>query len=128
MSEKNRCSCNGGLRLVFSCSGAADTAEIGDRAAREVNRNGEGKMYCLAGVGGDVETIVNNTRAAEKLVVIDGCDTDCSAKLLRRAGFTEFEHLRVTDLGFEKGNSPVTGEAIARVTAGILLRLRVAEA
>ena len=128
MSEKDKRSCNGDLRLLFSCSGAADTAEIADRAAREISRSGEGKMYCLAGVGGDVEIIVNNTRAAEQLIVIDGCDTDCAAKLLRKAGFEDFAHLRVTDLGFEKGSSPVTDDAVHRVTDETLTLLRVGEA
>jgi hypothetical protein len=35
--------------------------------------------------------------------------------LLRRAGFNDFVHLRVIDLGFEKGHSLVTEEAISRV-------------
>jgi uncharacterized metal-binding protein len=113
------------LKLVLSCSGAADTAEVADRAARRVNRTGEGKMYCLAGVGGDVETIMNNTRAADQIVAIDGCDTDCAAKLLRKAGFEDFHHLRITDLGFEKRSSPVTEDAVERTAAEIMDRLRL---
>ena len=127
MSEARQCLCTGGLKLVFSCSGASDTAETGDRAARLVSRSGEAKMYCLAGVGGDVDMIVNNTRAAARLLVIDGCETDCAAKLLRRNGFEAFEHLRVTDLGFEKGKSPVTDESIARVAEEAIARLRIEE-
>ena len=122
--SNGKCSCNGGLRLLFSCSGAADTAELADRAARKINKHGEAKMYCLAGIGGDVDTIINNTREAEKLVVVDGCDTDCAAKLLRKAGFENFGHLRVTDLGFEKGSSPVTEEAVDKVTQEMLALVR----
>jgi len=85
-----------------------------------VHRSGELKMYCLAGVGGDVEEIVNNTRDAGELVVVDGCDADCGAKVMRKAGFKQFLHLRVTDLGFEKGQSPVTDEAVNYVAAAIL--------
>ena len=128
MSEQVQCSCNGGLKLVFSCSGAADTAEIGDRAARRIHRTGEARMYCLAGVGGDVEMIVNNSRAAGRILVIDGCDTDCAAKLLRKAGFQTFEHLRVTDLGFEKGGSPAVEPAIEKIAGAALGLLRKADA
>jgi uncharacterized metal-binding protein len=128
MAENGKCSCEGGLRLLFSCSGAADTAELADRATRKVHRTGEAKMYCLAGVGGDVDMIVNNTRAADMLTVIDGCDTDCAAKLLRKAGFDEFRHLRITDLGFEKGQSPMTEEAIDEVVEKLLALVRVGEA
>lgn len=120
----DKCSCNGGLRLLFSCSGAADTAELADRAARKINRSGEAKMYCLAGIGGDVDMIVNTTREAEKLVVIDGCDTDCAAKLLSRSGFQDFAHVRVTDLGFEKGSSLVTDDAVEHIAAHTVTMLR----
>jgi len=124
MSEKTQCGCNGGLQLIFSCSGAADTAELADRAARKIHRSGEARMYCLAGVGGGIESIVNNTRDASHLVAIDGCDTDCTAALLRKASFTDFEHVRVTDLGFEKGQSPVADESIERVAAEIRAKIR----
>lgn len=97
MADEKRCNCQGGLKLVFACSGAADTAEMADRAARGVHRSGEARMYCLAGIGGGVETILNNTRAAQKVVVLDGCDTDCAAKLMRKAGIETFGHLRVVD-------------------------------
>jgi uncharacterized metal-binding protein len=47
-------------------------------------------------------------------------------------GFTEFIHLRVSDLGMEKGKTPVTDERIALVAAKLreLLgrHLEVAEA
>jgi len=85
-------------------------------------------MYCLAGVGGDVDMIVSNTRAAERLVVIDGCENDCAAKLLRRAGFRQFGHLRVTDMGLEKGQSPLTNEAVDRVATSALALLWGGEA
>jgi hypothetical protein len=39
---------------------------------------------------------------------------------MQKAGFTDFRHLRVTDLGFEKGQSPVTDEAVDHVVAAIL--------
>ncbi len=102
-------------KLVFSCSGAADVAEIADRAARRLNRNGTGKMYCLAGVGGRVEEIVERTRAAETIVVIDGCDKECGRRCLLGVGIDKFTHVRVTDLGMEKGKSPVTDERVAVV-------------
>ena len=120
MSDRGRGNCKNGLSLLFACSGAADTAELADRAARRSNGSGELKMYCLAGIGGDVEEIVNNTRDANELVVVDGCDSDCGAKVMRKAGFTQFLHLRVTDLGFVKGQSPVTDEAVDHVAAAIL--------
>jgi uncharacterized metal-binding protein len=104
-------------KIVFSCSGAADVAELADRAARLINRRGSAKMYCLAGVGGHVAEIVERTRAAETIAVIDGCDKDCGRHCLTQAGISAFTHIRVTDLGMEKGQSPVNDERIAIVAA-----------
>lgn len=95
-----------GDRLIFACSGAADVGEIADRAAREMTRRGAGKMFCLAGVGGRVEDILARTAGASKIVVIDGCEKDCGRHCLLGAGVTAFAHVRVTDLGMEKGKSP----------------------
>jgi uncharacterized metal-binding protein len=47
--------------------------------------------------------------------MVDGCDGNCGKKILERAGFDHFIHLRVTDLGMEKGHSPLTPENIEKV-------------
>ena len=72
-------------------------------------------MFCLAGIAGDVELIVVNSRAANRTVVVDGCDSDCAKKTMEKQGFAEFDHIRVTDLGWEKGKTPVTEERIQEV-------------
>ncbi len=104
---------------MFSCSGAADTAEIADRAVRKVHREGAAKMFCLAGIGGRVELILLNTQAAKALVAVDGCDTDCAKRTLDLAGFKDFTHIRVTDLGMEKGKTEVTSERIETIAARV---------
>jgi len=38
-------------------------------------------------------------------------------------GFTEFEHIKITDLGLEKGKSPATDKNIATVVQAALLKL-----
>jgi len=109
------CGCNGAVKLIFSCSGAADTAEIADRSARQLTKRGVGKMYCLSGIGGRVEGILENTKAADEILAIDGCDKDCAFHTLKQAGFENFKHLRVTDLGMVKGESPANSERTAIV-------------
>ena len=113
MSNENICS--GGPKLIFACSGAADVGEISDKAARKLSRDGAGAMFCLAGLGGKVEPIMKKTASASKILAIDGCNLDCVKLCLQEAGFNEFEHLRVTDLGMEKGKSPATEENIEKV-------------
>jgi uncharacterized metal-binding protein len=123
MPEEHTCACEGSLKLVFACSGAADVGAIADQAARRISRDGAGSMFCLAGIGGRVPGIMKTTEAADAVLAIDGCPLDCAAKTLEEAGFAGFERLRVTDLGMEKGRAAVTEERVALVAekaAGIL--------
>ncbi len=50
MNIRPKCSYSGYRDLMFSCSGAADLAEIGDRVVRSLHKAGDGKMFCLAGM------------------------------------------------------------------------------
>ena len=113
MKIMQKCGCNGGPDLMFCCSGAADTAEIADQAVRTLHRAKGAKMFCLAGIAGGVELTVVNTQAANRMLVVDGCDSDCAKKTMEKNGFPDFTHLRVTDLGCEKGKTPVTEERVA---------------
>lgn len=74
-------------------------------------------MYCLAGIGGRVSGIVATTEAAEAILAIDGCPLDCAKKTLENAGFREFSHVRLSELGFEKGKTTVCEQAVARVVS-----------
>ncbi len=112
-----------GPTLIFACSGAADVGAISDKAARQLTSEGAGKMYCLAGIGGRVSGIMETTRGAAKILAIDGCPLDCTKLCLEEAGFTDFEHMKVTDLGLEKGKSPVTDENTAAVVSAALDRI-----
>jgi uncharacterized metal-binding protein len=72
-------------------------------------------MFCLAGIAGKVESIETNTRAADRLLVLDGCDSDCRKKTMELAGYSEILHFQVSDLGWEKGKTPVSEERVAVV-------------
>ena len=109
---------------MFCCSGAADTAEIADLAVRQLHKAKEAKMFCLAGIAGDVELIVVNSKAANRMLVVDGCDSDCAVKTMQRNGFDDFVHFRVTDLGWEKGKTPVTAERVAAAAAQLRMLLQ----
>jgi len=67
MSEQNVCACGAAPKLIFACSGAADVGAVADQAARKLTRNGAGKMFCLAGIGGRVSGIMATTAAASKV-------------------------------------------------------------
>jgi len=111
------CNCNTSDRvvLVFPCSGSSDVGELADRSARKLDQAGTAQMYCLAGLGGHVTGIVTMTKAAGSRLAIDGCSVGCASKILEQAQVGPFRRVCVTDLGFEKGGTDVTGEAIAVV-------------
>jgi uncharacterized metal-binding protein len=115
MQTSCSCSCSAGPKLIFSCSGAADVGALADQAARKLNKEGSGKMFCMAGIGGRVSGIMKSTEAAASILAIDGCALDCTKKSLEEAGFKQFNHLRLADLGFEKGKTEVDAGTIAKV-------------
>lgn len=117
MSDQQSCGCSGGPKLIFACSGAADVGDISDRAARKLTRDGAGRMFCMAGIGGRVSGILKTTEAADSILAIDGCPLNCVRSSLEQAGFTSFKHLQLADLGLEKGKSPATDDNINTVAA-----------
>jgi len=88
---------------------------MSDQAARQMAKDGSGKMYCLAGIGGRVDAIMANTQAAAKILVIDGCSQECARKTMELAGFKQFEHLKLEAMGFKKGETPLTSARIREV-------------
>ena len=121
------CACGGAPNLLFACTGAADVGELADLSVRLASKNGVGKMFCLAGVGGRVSGILKSTEAAAKIVAVDGCPLNCARKTLEEAGFTNFAHIQLGELGFAKGQSPVTSQALEGVADKIKAALQDSE-
>ncbi len=113
-------SCNCGrleFNLCFACSGASDVGAIADQAARQLNRDKTAFMSCAAAVAANVPKIMEKTQAASQILVLDGCDHDCSRTILEKGGFTGFAHVRLQDLGMQKGKTPVTEENITKAAS-----------
>ncbi|MCF7955995.1 MAG: putative zinc-binding protein [Phycisphaerae bacterium] len=117
MSKENTYACSGGAKLIFACSGAADVGAIADQAARKMTKEGIGKMFCSAGIGGRVSGIMKTAESADKILAIDGCPLNCVKNSLDLAGFKDFDHLQLADLGLEKGSSPATENNIDKVVS-----------
>jgi len=114
MTEKCECACSAAAKLIFACSGAADVGEVADHTARKLRDEGNGMMFCLAGIGGRVPGIMKTTEAADGILAIDGCPLNCVKSCLEQAGFTQFEHLQLADLGMAKGSTDVSAANRAR--------------
>ncbi len=108
------CQCSGGPKMIFACSGAADVGELSDAVARKMTRESIAKMSCLAGIGGRVGGVMKMAEVASQILAIDGCSGACAKHCLEQAGFENFEHLRLADLGMIKGETEVSEENIDR--------------
>ena len=118
MAETGGCACGSKrVRVLFACSGAADTGEISDRVTRRLARGGAGRMSCLAGIGGRVPYVMDSMQQVGEIWAIDGCPEDCAKRTIEGAGLAVARHLRVTDMGLEKGKSPASEENVALVLA-----------
>ncbi len=115
MSGNCKCECSAAPKLIFACSGSADVGALADQAARKMNRDGDGKMFCTVGVGGRVSGIMKTTEASQAILAIDGCPLECVKNCLEEAGFKDFKHLKLADLGMKKGEAEVSEDNIAAI-------------
>ena len=91
-------------------------AEISDLAARKLMKEGTGKMFCLAGLGAEIEGMIQAARDAHMNLVIDGCPMDCAKKIFDKSGVTNYKQIKVTDLGIEKqSGAEVSAEQVDQV-------------
>lgn len=114
-NETLKCACNEGVKVVFACSGAADVGELSDRAARKLARMNVAKMFCLAGIGGNISGMIASAKGADQVLVIDGCPQACARKTLKERGLEEISHLCLDDIGYAKGKTAFTEENIEHV-------------
>jgi uncharacterized metal-binding protein len=104
--------------MLFSCSGAANVAEIADRVARQLAAEGLGQMYCLAALGAGIPHMVEDAWAADLCIVIDGCPKDCARLIFEKLGLRNTKLLRVTDHGIEKRTGKeVTEEQVQKIVS-----------
>jgi len=112
--ERSSCLCGVSEYMVLACSGACDLGQITDLVARKLRDNGVRKMNCLAVVGAGIEKSIEDFKK-KNILLLDGCPIDCGKQILDKAGFKDYKYLRITDLGYKKGQTPVTEEVIKKV-------------
>ena len=105
MEEKNskeKCLYEPTEILIFPCSGESNVGQIANETAKSLTTLGKGKMYCLAGIGGHINNIIESTKAAKKIIAIDGCPVLCAKKSLEHAGFDVDISEVFTEIGIQK--------------------------
>ena len=85
----------------MACAGGSNVGQISNQAAVELAREGRGKLFCLAGIGAHLDTMIVAAKE-RKLVAIDGCPVQCAKKILDHASLPAALAVVVTDLGIEK--------------------------
>lgn len=90
------------LPLVYSCSGCSNVAQLANDLAVQLDRTGLAEMSCIAGVGGDVPTLVRVATSGRPMVVIDGCPLECARASLRRHGVEPTVHHQLGEYGLRK--------------------------
>jgi uncharacterized metal-binding protein len=100
--------------LIFGCSGGSDVGGLADQVARRLAKDGKGKMYCLAGLGGDVPNMVTTAKEASARIVIDGCPVACAKKIFDAKGL-QYTYFNLKEFGYEKGKVGAPEPAVTAV-------------
>lgn len=88
--------------LVYSCSGCSSAAQLANQVAVRLDRSGVAEMSCIAGVGGDVASLVKTARSGRPIVALDGCALVCVHSSLARHGITPVRHYQLQQYGVRK--------------------------
>ncbi|PWR73043.1 putative zinc-binding protein [Methanospirillum lacunae] len=103
MADQAPCSCGGGdkSRLIFPCCGQANTGQITNAAAIQLDEEGYGSYACTSLLASS-EALAKRATGLDEVLVIDGCGTHCAKKIAESAGVLVHQHLVITDHGIEK--------------------------
>lgn len=88
--------------LVYSCSGCSSAAQLANHVAVRLDRSGVAEMSCIAGVGGDVASLLKTARSGRPIIALDGCPLVCVKSSLARHGITPDRHYQLQQYGVRK--------------------------
>ena len=114
------CCATGNNIMILACSGGSNVGQLSNRAAVELTQEGFGKMYCLAGIGGQLKGFVQSAKDVPMIAAIDGCAVGCAKAILKNAGIQNFNYIVLTDLGIEKNKDfNVSAEDVRNVKEAV---------
>ena len=84
--------------LVYSCSGCSNVAQLANRIAVSLDREGFAEMSCISGVGGNVKPLVSKAKTGRPIIAIDGCPLACVKNCLSQHKLVATNYYELTDL------------------------------
>lgn len=97
-----KCTCEPAEIMIYPCSGGSNVGQVANQAAVKLDCDGIGRLFCLAGLGGHVPSMVESAKVAKRVIAIDGCSIGCAKATLDHAGFAPTDYVVVTELGVKK--------------------------
>lgn len=112
--------------LVYSCSGCSSAAQLANHVALQLDRQGLAEMSCIAGVGGDVPSLVRLARSGRAIIALDGCPLACVRNTLARHDVEPTWHYQLQQYGVKKRlHEDFDADQAARVLAQVSAELHV---
>ena len=107
--------------VIFSCFGGASNTGITSglaclEAVKELGLT-KAAIMCLGGLPTNVKPVFGKTKAAKKIITVDGCPFECARKVVEQAGFKPTRSIVLTrDINMKKkGLSEDIGKEIKGV-------------
>jgi len=91
--------------MILACSGGSNVGQLSNQAAVELTQEGFGKMFCLAGVGGQLSGFVQSAKDVPEMVAIDGCQVGCTKAILEQAHVPLKSYIVLAEEGIEKNKN-----------------------
>jgi uncharacterized metal-binding protein len=88
--------------LVYSCSGCSSAAQMANFIAVQLDRMEVAEMSCIAGVGGNIKSLVRTATSGRKIIVIDGCPLACAKACLSHHSVKSDIHIDLSGMGVPK--------------------------
>jgi len=110
-AEQVVCSCQAENTVLLPCSGGSNCGQIANQVAVKLTEGGMGRIYCLAGIGGHIQGMIESAGSATRIVALDGCTVACAKKIVEHAGLRVTDWICVTEEGIEKNREFALKEA-----------------